>query len=128
MLIQNILKTYRINNHYTQEQIAEKVHVTTQAISKWENGLSIPSIDNLLILSDLYNVSIDELVQGSPYFKKPRIIGKKFNLKKGILFLLVWTLISLLFTGFGYQPIWIFILMMLVGIILVFPTVFPNYW
>ena len=76
MLIQTILKTRRINNHYTQEQIAQKLHVTTQAVSKWETGQSIPSIDNLLMLSDLYNVSIDELIQGSPYFKSPKLLEK----------------------------------------------------
>ncbi len=80
MLIQTILKTRRINNHYTQEQITQKLHVTTQAVSKWETGQSIPSIDNLLMLSDLYNVSIDELIQGSPYFKKPQVVGKIYNL------------------------------------------------
>lgn len=40
MLIQTILKTRRITNHYTQEQIAHKLHVTTQAVSKWETGVS----------------------------------------------------------------------------------------
>ncbi|WP_125605745.1 helix-turn-helix domain-containing protein [Lapidilactobacillus bayanensis] len=128
MLIQTILKTNRINHHFTQEQIAEKLHITTQAISKWENGQSIPSIDNLVLLSDLYNVSIDELVQGSPFFKKPRIVGKTFNYKKGILFLISWILIALFLTGFGYQPLWVFILVMLIGIVLVLPTIFSDYW
>lgn len=128
MLIQTILKTRRINNHYTQEQIAQKLHVTTQAVSKWETGQSIPSIDNLLMLSDLYNVSIDELIQGSPYFKKPQVVGKIYNLKKGILFCIVWTCFSLLLTGFGYQPFWLFSAIIFISLLLVFPIIFSDYW
>lgn len=128
MLIQDILKAYRTNHNFTQEKIAEKLHVSTQAVSKWENGKSIPSIDNLLLLSDLYNVSIDELVQGSPYFKKPRVVGQNFDLKKGIFFMITWTFISLLFTGFGSRLVLLFPFVLLIGIVIVFPTIFSDYW
>lgn len=128
MLIQDLLKLQRKNLNLTQEEVAEYLHVTTQAVSKWELGRSVPSIDNLLLLSDLYNISIDQLIQGSPFFKKPFVVGKKFNLKKGIAFAFCWTFISLLFTGFGYQPLWLFLLLLSVGLILVFPTVFQDYW
>lgn len=57
MLIQELLKIRRIDNNFTQEQVANLLRVTTQAVSKWETGQSMPSIDNLLYLSDLYNVS-----------------------------------------------------------------------
>ena len=128
MLLQDILKTLRNTNGYTQEQIANKLFISTQAVSKWEKGSSIPSIDNLLALSDLYDVSLDELVQGSPYFKKPYLVGNKYNGKNGLLFLIVWLLISLLFTGFGYQPFWIFLIIFSMGIFVVLPTIFNDYW
>lgn len=128
MLLQDILKTLRTTHGYTQAQIANKLFISTQAISKWENGSSIPSIDNLLALSDLYDISLDELVQGSPYFKKPYLVGKKYNAKKGILFLIVWLLVSLLFTGFGYQPVWLFLIIFSIGVFLVLPTTFNDYW
>lgn len=128
MLLQDILKTLRNTNGYTQEQIANKLFISTQAVSKWENGSSVPTIDNLLALSDLYDVSLDELVQGSPYFKKPYLVGSKYNGKKGLLFLIVWLLISLLFTGFGYQPFWIFLIIFSMGIFVVLPTIFNDYW
>lgn len=128
MLLQNILKTLRTKNGYTQEQIAKKLFISTQAVSKWENGSSIPAIDNLLALSDLYNISLDELVQGSPFFKKPYLVGNKINFKKGFLFVITWLFICLLFTGFGYQPFWLLLSIFIIGILLVFPTIFNDYW
>lgn len=75
MLQQDILKLYRKKYNYTQTALADQLHVSPQAISKWETGDSLPSIDNLLALSDLYNISLDELVQAGPYFKKPFTVG-----------------------------------------------------
>ena len=69
MRLQELLKRQRLQNHYTQAQLAEKLFVSTQAVSKWEHGQSVPTIDNLLMLSDLYNLSLDELVQGSPFLR-----------------------------------------------------------
>lgn len=129
MLIQEILKIYRKQNNYTQEQVATKLHVSTQAVSKWEQGLSIPSIDNLLMLSDLYDVAIDELLQGSPYFKKPLLIGKKFDYRKGISFVLLWTLLSFLATtSIGYPSFLLYILLWSVGFFVVLPTIYLDYW
>jgi transcriptional regulator with XRE-family HTH domain len=128
MLLQDILKIRRLENGYTQEQIATLLFVSKQAISKWENGISMPSIDNLIALTDLYNVSLDELVQGSPFFKKPFLIGKKYNYRKGLATLLFWLLLTLLLTGFGYQPFWLFGFIFVLGIVLVLPIVFCDYW
>lgn len=47
---------------YTQEQIAEKVDVSRQTISNWETGSVQPTIDKVIALSSLYEISIDELV------------------------------------------------------------------
>lgn len=128
MRLQDILKQQRLKKKFTQEDISTKLFVTTQAVSKWENGKSIPSIDNLIMLSDLYNISLDELVSGSPFFKKPLTIGEKINAKKVVLFSFSWLFISLIFTGFGYQPFWIFLFILFLGTVIIFPTVFSNYW
>lgn len=53
------LKELRNQHHYSQEELAEKLNVTRQAISRWENGKAVPDIDNLLILSELYGIDID---------------------------------------------------------------------
>lgn len=129
MQIQELLKVYRTNHHFTQEQVAQKIMVTTQAVSRWENGQAMPSIDNLLLLSDLYDISIDELVQGSPHFKKPRMVGGQFTYRKGLMFLMIWNAISVLLTNFGYPPMrQVYWLVMIVGLLLVFPTIFSDYW
>ena len=46
----------------TQEQLAEKVGVSAQAVSKWENDVSCPDITLLPLLADLFGVSVDELL------------------------------------------------------------------
>lgn len=50
----------------TQADLAEKINVSRQAISRWEVGLSVPSTDNLVFLSRLYNVPVDYLLQEQP--------------------------------------------------------------
>lgn len=127
MLLQDMLKIYRKKNDFTQEQVAKKLFVSTQAVSKWETGQSVPSIDNLLALSDLYSVSLDQLVQGSPFFKKPYIVGSKYSFKKGLLFLVVWLFFCLLCSSIGYQFL-LFPLVFLVGLVIVFPVTVDNYW
>ena len=56
------LKEHRIRCHMTQEFVAERLGVSRQAVSKWENGTSDPSTSNLLALAKLYDVSPEELL------------------------------------------------------------------
>lgn len=65
MKIAEILKSLREKNNMTQDQLAEKVMVTRQAVSRWENGETQPNVETLKLLSQLYNVSINTLL-GSP--------------------------------------------------------------
>ena len=53
----------RKNAKLSQEQLAEKLGVSRQAISKWELGTSLPEIDKLILMSEFFNVSIDYLVK-----------------------------------------------------------------
>jgi len=48
----------------TQEQVAQDLAVSRQAVSKWESGRAIPDIENLMYISNLYDVSLDELIKG----------------------------------------------------------------
>jgi len=61
----DILKKLREDNNLTQEQLADKVMVTRQAVSRWEIGETQPNTDTLKILSKEFNVSINTLL-GSP--------------------------------------------------------------
>ena len=62
MDISKLLKDYRKKNNLTQEYVAHQLNISRQALSAWENNLSCPDIENLLLLSDLYKVSLDKLV------------------------------------------------------------------
>ena len=58
------IKTLRLSKSMTQEQLAKALHVRAQAVSKWENGKSYPDIHSLLLLSALFDVSLDQLIKG----------------------------------------------------------------
>ncbi|MBR4494288.1 MAG: helix-turn-helix domain-containing protein [Clostridiales bacterium] len=65
MEIKEILKGLREKNGLTQDELAEKVLVTRQAVSRWETGETQPNTETLKLLSKEYNVSINTLL-GSP--------------------------------------------------------------
>lgn len=62
--IANRLQKLRKENGYSQDELAEKLGISRQAISKWERSESSPDTDNLIELAKLYNVSLDELIYG----------------------------------------------------------------
>ena len=65
METKDILKKLREDNGLTQEQMADKLMVTRQAVSRWESGETQPNTDTLKILSKEFNISINTLL-GSP--------------------------------------------------------------
>ena len=56
------LKELRKQKGVSQEQLAEKIYVSRQAITKWESGNGIPDIENLIAISNLFNESLDSLL------------------------------------------------------------------
>lgn len=58
------LKAARLDAKLTQEQVAEYLFVSRQTISNWENEKSFPDIVSVVRLSDLYSISLDELLKG----------------------------------------------------------------
>lgn len=63
MEIQDIIKKLREKNHLTQEQMAERLMVSRQAVSRWENGETQPDTESLKLLSKEFNVSINTLLE-----------------------------------------------------------------
>lgn len=57
------LYTLRKGANMTQTDLAEKLGVSRQAVSRWEMGAAMPDIDNLIAMSDLFRVSLDELLK-----------------------------------------------------------------
>ena len=60
-----VIHELRTKNGFSQDELAEKVFVTRQAVSRWENGETVPGTETLKLLSGLFNVSINTLL-GSP--------------------------------------------------------------
>lgn len=60
------LRYLRNQSRLSQEEVAERVGVSRQAVAKWENGDSLPDILNCEALADLYNVSLNDLVRYDP--------------------------------------------------------------
>lgn len=80
MELQNQIKKYRTTMKMSQEELSEKVYVTRQTISNWENGKSYPDIHSLLLLSSLFEVSLDELIKGDIESMKREICKKDTDL------------------------------------------------
>ena len=77
------LAQLRKEHGLSQNDLAEKLNVSRQAISRWEQGLAMPSSDNLIYLSRLYGITLDELIHG----KKEGGAEKKQNNRRSPPFL-----------------------------------------
>ena len=65
MATKDVILSLRTNNGLSQDELAEKVFITRQAVSRWENGETVPNPDTLKLLSALFDVSINTLL-GAP--------------------------------------------------------------
>jgi transcriptional regulator with XRE-family HTH domain len=92
------LKTLRKEHNYSQQQLAEKLHVTAQAISKWENNKSVPDIINLVQLSEVYDSSLDYLIKSDKQLQKKLSINN-VHLKVFNFFVLAIILVMILATS-----------------------------
>lgn len=67
------IKKHRQEMALSQEELAEKIYVTRQTISNWENGKNYPDIHSLLLLSSLFHVTLDQLIKGDINIMKKEI-------------------------------------------------------
>lgn len=65
METKNVIFELRTKHGFSQDELAEKIHVTRQAVSRWETGETVPNTETLKLLSKLFDVSINTLL-GSP--------------------------------------------------------------
>ncbi|WP_026527991.1 helix-turn-helix domain-containing protein [Butyrivibrio sp. VCD2006] len=101
MELGNRLKELRKSLNINQDELAEKLFVTRQTISNWENDKSYPDIQSVLLISDIFDVSIDQLLKGDVK-KMEKIVSeqseadiKKMNTyAKGMLLTMIAVLIS----------------------------------
>lgn len=73
------IKQIRMNQGLSQEQLAEKIGVSRQAVTKWETGKGLPDIENMIILAEIFKTTLDELVlQANPeYSPKQNIFSSE---------------------------------------------------
>ena len=64
MKLGNQIKYYRSKKELSQEELAERVYVTRQSISNWENNKNYPDINSIVLLSEVFEISIDNLIKG----------------------------------------------------------------
>ena len=91
------LQYFRKKSNLTQEELAEKLFVSRTAISKWESGRGMPSISSLKAISEVFDVSIDELLSSEEIIEAAEK-EKKENMKsfKNIIFGII-DLMSIIF-------------------------------
>lgn len=58
------IKIYRLENKLSQEELADRIYVSRQTISNWENDKSYPDINSLVLLSEVFKISLDRLIKG----------------------------------------------------------------
>lgn len=99
------LKNARSNANLTQEDIAEKIGVSRQTVSNWENNKSYPDIISVIRLSDIYGISLDTLLKDDENMIKhldesTNIVKSKNRLRKllpVLVYTVIWVLCVLLF-------------------------------
>ena len=74
------LQKIRKENNVTQEQLADKLNVSRQAVSKWESGTAYPDTEKLIQISKIFNTSLDELINDNAGSNKNNEMNKKINL------------------------------------------------
>jgi transcriptional regulator with XRE-family HTH domain len=74
------IKELRARDGLSQEALAERIYVTRQTVSNWETERSYPDVQSLLMLSVLFNISLDELVKGDIEMMKSELDKYKMNM------------------------------------------------
>ncbi|MCK1993231.1 helix-turn-helix transcriptional regulator [Peribacillus muralis] len=77
MILSERLKQEREKRNWSQNDLAEKIHVSRQSVSKWETGKNYPSIEVIIQLSDLFHITIDELLRSDEELKEKIIRDSK---------------------------------------------------
>lgn len=92
------LKQARIKQALSQEEVATILHVTRQAISKWENENGCPDLDNLIQLSKIYKIPMDKLVNNDIKFPQKKML---FSSTDENIMILVLAIISAIIPPIG---------------------------
>ena len=108
------IKKYRNNMNWSQDELADKVFVSRQTVSNWENDKNYPDIKSLILLSEVFGISLDSLVKGDIVKMKEQINSEEIerfrrdgNIYTILLLAMIITPIPLVhFFGFVGISIW----------------------
>ena len=89
-----IIKELRERNKMTQLQLADKLGVTDKTISKWETGVSVPNINTLILISEKFDIPVDEMLKSGDVVEK--IDNNKTPFKKDRNYSIVFLTIGIL--------------------------------
>lgn len=85
-LSKQIIRIRKLNN-LTQEELANDLNVTRQAVSKWERNISLPDLETIKLISNKYNVSIDTLMNNDVIDEEEPV-----SIKKYIFYLIIFSI------------------------------------
>lgn len=97
--IANLIREIRKKHNLTQQQLAEELNVTYQAVSKWENAKNIPDISVLKELKRLYNIDIDSMLEG----KMKKSSNKKYYIISVVAIIVIIITLLLIFLPKDYN-------------------------
>jgi len=104
MELHDRIKQCRQNVGLTQEQVAEAMNVSRQAVTKWENGKSAPSTENLFKLASLFGTTVDFLLPEHEDRQLEMKKKKRYLILRSVLFTVIWYLLVFLI-GFCVENI-----------------------
>lgn len=113
MELGNQIRKYRNGLALSQDALAEKVYVSRQTISNWENGKSYPDVNSLVLLSEVFGTSIDNLIKGDVEIMKEHVRSEERNEFKRLT-----TLYFILFVAMMVSPIPLAYYLRIVGIVI----------
>ena len=106
------IKEHRQEAHLSQEELANRVYVSRQTISNWENDKSYPDVNSLVLLSEIFQISLDNLIKGDIEVMKDVIqkeeIEKMNRYSKTYTIMLIATAVSAV-PLFMWLGVWAFI-------------------
>ncbi len=112
------IRKYRCDFSISQEELAEKIFVSRQTISNWENDKSYPDVNSLVLLSEVFHTSIDHLIKGDMTMMKEKIkeedkkeFEKASQIYTILFFIMIISFIPLIkFCGYIGMIIWIILM------------------
>lgn len=113
MELGNQIRKYRNGLALSQDALAEKVYVSRQTISNWENGKSYPDVNSLVLLSEVFGTSIDNLIKGDVEIMKEHVRSEERNEFKRLS-----ALYAILFAAMMVSPIPLAYYLRIVGIVI----------